>query len=257
MFSYDPSTMLQEKDDIRDRLRDTRLLWDNGRKNGAFIMALVALAGVSRKRYPKHTSQEVYFDKLRKYHPNQKSQITAKEEKEKSDRAGRVEKSKNKRAQEFGDGKAFKCMVLDLLTDIVLPNPKPGTHPPKINFSLPLSKHKTTNIEDLFYRILRCTAIHQGTFASVAYLTERIPEGDVLRLTEPVGIPEWWIIHLIAALASTPELAVSVEPADAVIGGAMRKEIGKAIGREIGKSVGTEIDKEIGKEADEAEEEEQ
>ncbi len=182
-----------KRDEIRDRLVDAELLWQNGRKNGAFIQVLIALAGLSSLRYPKKTSPKVYFDKMREYHPKQTSQIAANEKKQRTSR--------------LSDGQQFKCMVLDLLEDIILPHPKPGVHPPKYNVSLPFSKDKTTNIEVLFYKVLRCTAIHQGTFASVAYLTERTPEGDVLHLTEPAGIPEWWVIHLIEAMGKTPELS--------------------------------------------------
>ena len=197
MCWVEPSLTLTDpmlkRDEIRDRLVDAELLWQSGRKNGAFIQVLIALAGLSRLRYAKKTSPKVYFDKMREYHPKQKSQIAANEKKQK----------RNK----LSDGQQFKCIVLDLLEDTILPNPKPGVHPPKYNVSLPFSKDKRTNIEVLFYKVLRCTAIHQGTFASVAYLTERTPEGDVLHLTEPAGIPEWWVIHLIEAMRKTPELS--------------------------------------------------
>ena len=180
-------------DTIRDRLTDARILWRNGRKNGAFIQALIALAGLASIRYPTRTAPRVYFDKMREYHPAQVSQISADEKRQKRNR--------------LSDGQQFKCMLLDLLEKIVLPNPMPGVCPPKYNFSLPFSSDKKTNVEDLFYKVLRCTAVHQGTFSSVAYLTERTPKGDVLHLTEPAGIPEWWVVHLLDAMEGTPELA--------------------------------------------------
>lgn len=180
-------------DAIRDRLTDAKVLWQNDRKNGAFIQALIALAGLASIRYPKKTPPKVYFDKMREYHPNQVIEIAANEKKQKRN--------------QLSDGQQFKCMVLDLLEDIILPNPKPGVHAPKYNVSFPFSPDKNTNIEDLFYKVLRCTAVHQGTFASVAFLTERTHEGDALHLTEPAGIPEWWIVNLVEAMGTTPELA--------------------------------------------------
>ena len=78
--------MLRKRDEIRDRLVDARLLWQNGRKNGAFIQALIALAGLASLRYPKKTAPKVYFDKMREYHPNQASQIAASEKKQKRNR---------------------------------------------------------------------------------------------------------------------------------------------------------------------------
>ncbi|MCP4593618.1 MAG: hypothetical protein GY842_23015, partial [bacterium] len=182
-----------KRDEIRDRLLDAEVLWHQNRKNGAFIQALVALAGLASLRYPKKTAPKVYFSKMREYHPSQATQITAQEKKQKSNR--------------LSDGQRFKCMVLDLIEDIILPHPRRGVHPPKYNISLPLSTDRKTNIEDLFYKVLRCTAVHQGTFSSVAYLTERTPKGDPLVLTEPTGIPEWWIVHLVNAMSKTPELA--------------------------------------------------
>lgn len=38
---------------LRDRLDDARLLWSKGRKEGAFVMVLIAVAATSRKRYPQ------------------------------------------------------------------------------------------------------------------------------------------------------------------------------------------------------------
>ncbi len=180
---------MQKHDDIGDRLIDARILWQNDRKNGAFIQALIALAAVASLRYPEKTAPKVYFDKMRKYHPNQASQIAAAEKKHKH--------------KKLIDRQQFKCMVLDLLEDII-----GGMQPPKYNVSFPFSKDESTNIEDLFYHLLRCNAVHEGTFSSVAYLTEPTPEGDVLRLTEPAGIPERWIANLVDALAKTPELSI-------------------------------------------------
>jgi len=191
--------MLRKRDEIRDRLLDARLLWQNGRKNGAFIQALIALAGLASLRYPKKTAPKVYFDKMREYHPNQASRIAASEKKQKRNR--------------LSDGQQFKCLVFDLIEDIILPHPTPGVVAPKYNISFPFGKDKMTNIEDLFYKVLRCTAVHQGTFSSVAYLTDRIHNpgqgtySDTLRLTEPAGIPEGWVANLLEALSKTPELA--------------------------------------------------
>lgn len=181
-----------KQDTLRERLTDSTVLWQSGQKNGAFIQALLALAGLASIRYPKKTTPKVYFDKMRKYHPNQANQIAANEKKQKKNR--------------LSDAQRFKCMVLDLLEDLIVPNPKPGMHRPILNVSFPLSPGKKTNIEDLFYKVLRCPAVHEGTFSSVAYLTERTLKGDVMHLTEPVGIPEAWIIHLLVAMSKAPEL---------------------------------------------------
>ena len=41
---------------IRARIEDALLLWDNGRKEGAFLSALVAVAATSRRRFPDRKS---------------------------------------------------------------------------------------------------------------------------------------------------------------------------------------------------------
>ena len=38
---------------IKNRIDDAQLLWDNNRKEGAFINVLIAVASTARKRYPK------------------------------------------------------------------------------------------------------------------------------------------------------------------------------------------------------------
>ena len=110
--------------------------------------------------------------------------------------------------KEMQDGPAFQCMVLDIIQDIIVPHPSPGTHAPKTDIRFPFGEDRNAmSIEDVFYKALRCTAVHEGTFSSVAYLTEPSTEGDVLRLTHPAGIPENWALNIIDALHKTPELA--------------------------------------------------
>lgn len=38
---------------IEDRIADARLLWDHGRREGALLSALVAVAAASRQRFPR------------------------------------------------------------------------------------------------------------------------------------------------------------------------------------------------------------
>lgn len=39
---------------VQNRIDDALLLWNNGRREGAFLSALVAVAATSRKRFPDH-----------------------------------------------------------------------------------------------------------------------------------------------------------------------------------------------------------
>lgn len=199
---------MQNSDDIRDRITDAKVLWANGRKTGAFVLALIALAGVSRRRYPKETSPGVYFNKMREYHPKLADEITTEEEQHKASRKKQKSEGKKLKPEELRAGQAFKCMLLDLIEGIILPNPKPGVHPPKYNIRLPFGRSRNvTNIEVIFYKAFRNTFVHEGKFTPDAFLTERTNEGDVLRLRQPTGIPEAWIPNLLTALHNTPELS--------------------------------------------------
>jgi len=165
-----------------------------GRKHGAFLMALVALAGLSRLRYPKQTAPSIYFDRLREYHPNQLEHIA------------RIEQQRDKK-KPFQDGEAFKCTLLDLIADIILPNPPPGMCQPRKNIVIPFgSDRKDRNIEEIFYEAFRCTFVHEAKMTSDVFLTAPTPQGDVLRLTHPTGIPESWIPNLIVAIRDAPEI---------------------------------------------------
>ncbi len=37
---------------IKNRIKDAYFLWENGRKESAFLLVLIALAGLSKLRYP-------------------------------------------------------------------------------------------------------------------------------------------------------------------------------------------------------------
>ncbi|MCO6437931.1 MAG: hypothetical protein J5J06_12635 [Phycisphaerae bacterium] len=179
---------------IRDRIEDARVLLKASRCDGAFVLALVAVAGLSRIRYPGTTPQRVYFDKLLDYHPDQHANT--------KDRRAKVDESRKMK-----DGQAFKCMILDLISDVIVPNPQPGRFAPRENIRIPFGKSRIlTNIEELFYKAFRNSFIHEGRLTDDAYLTAPTIEGEVLRLNDPTGIPVRWIPNLLAALAKAPEL---------------------------------------------------
>lgn len=50
---------------VKARLEDAMILWDQGRKEGAWVLVLVAAAATSRKRYPRAThADNVSFKKF-------------------------------------------------------------------------------------------------------------------------------------------------------------------------------------------------
>lgn len=50
---------------IRDRTEDAEVLWQHGRKEGAWVLALIAAAATSRKKYPKRPDGEAFKSFIR------------------------------------------------------------------------------------------------------------------------------------------------------------------------------------------------
>src|SRR3989344_173508 len=46
---------------IKERIEDAKYLWQQGRKEGAWIMALIATAATARKRYPRPMNDNESF----------------------------------------------------------------------------------------------------------------------------------------------------------------------------------------------------
>ena len=53
---------------IQNRIDDALFLWDNGRHEGAFLAALIAVAAVARRRYPIMKDRERFERFLRDCH---------------------------------------------------------------------------------------------------------------------------------------------------------------------------------------------
>lgn len=54
---------------IRERLEDAKLLWENGRKQGAWIQVLIAAAATSRQRFPTKHNGEAFRAFIREVTP--------------------------------------------------------------------------------------------------------------------------------------------------------------------------------------------
>jgi hypothetical protein len=184
---------------IRERLEDAEILWNLKRINGAFTLAFAALSGLSRIRYPQGSSYQVYFDKLRKYHPTQHLEIARKEQ------------SRDK-TNPLYDGEAFMCIALDLIDDIVQP-PTPRhvyRHDPESLRVLPYGpERKETNVEEILYKAFRCMLFHESQLSPDVQLTEATPVATIINLEHPLGLPEMWAIHLIHAIRKADEILQS------------------------------------------------
>jgi len=49
---------------IKDRIEDALFLWDTGRHESAFLMALIAVSAVSRQTYPKMKDRQAFVQFL-------------------------------------------------------------------------------------------------------------------------------------------------------------------------------------------------
>lgn len=140
---------------IKNRIEDAQLLWTAGRKEGAFIQILIAVAATSRKRYPKPTP----------------------------------------------DHKAFKQFILDEMGYI--------TGGPSQNVAFPFKGNDKTPLEDILYHHLRCQLVHEGEMPeSIVFTPPKIINGkvfNVLRLLDPLGFPEGWVLNLAQVVQKVPE----------------------------------------------------
>lgn len=53
---------------IRDRIDDALFLWESNRREGAFLVALIAFASAARQRYPGLGDRERFEQLFRDYH---------------------------------------------------------------------------------------------------------------------------------------------------------------------------------------------
>jgi hypothetical protein len=159
---------------VRERIEDAKSLWQAGRKEGAFIQILVAAAATARKRYPKPPKGTRIDSKRRPY-------------------AGEA----------TTDSIAFKTFVLDEMGTV--------TGGPKYNVAFPFRGRGNVPLEEILYEHLRCSLIHEAETPRTIEFTEAVIENGKshasLRLTDPLGLPEFWLWNLARAVARAPENA--------------------------------------------------
>jgi hypothetical protein len=158
---------------IRHRIEDAHVLWQAGRKEGAFGQILIAVAATARKRYPAP--------------PNGAKPVP--------------DDQRPHRGEYARDANAFKTFVLDEMGKI--------TGGPKYNVAFPFQGQHTP-LEDILYEHLRCVLVHEaGMPDSIIMLTVPIHEDrkkfNVLQLTDPWGFPEGWVDNLLSVVVQAPE----------------------------------------------------
>ena len=158
---------------VIERIEDAKLLWNAGRKEGAFVQILIAVAATARKRYPKPPKG------VKPVRDDQRP------------RPGEYAK----------DDKSFKTFMLDEMDKI--------TDGMKYHVAFPFQGNDKTPLEDILYTHLRCHMVHEGETPPTITFTEPVIEDgksySVLKLTDPLGFPEMWMWNLARVVAQAPE----------------------------------------------------
>jgi hypothetical protein len=106
------------------------------------------------------------------------------------------------------DNQSFKSFICDIAGLIVMGD---------LNAPGPLyyrfyteDREDHRKLEDIFYSELRCNLIHEGELNEVEFSESRAENGRLIAsLTVPTRgraeIPDFWVLHLIAAVKAAPE----------------------------------------------------
>ena len=147
---------------IKTRVDDAEHLWAEGRKEGAWVQALIAAAATARKRYPRPMS----------------------------------------------DNKAFKSFICDVAS-VIMTGSTDGPGPIYIEFYSD-KRGDGRKLEDIFYTELRCNLLHEGELKEVGFSKSRLEGGRYegtlsVPARGPAEIPDFWVLHLIAAVKAASE----------------------------------------------------
>jgi hypothetical protein len=158
---------------VRDRIEDAKVLWQAGRKEGAFVQILIAVAATARKRYLKAPKGSKPVPDGQRPRPGEYA----------------------------SDGTAFKTFLLDEMDKI--------TGGMKYNVAFPFQGREKVPLEEILYAHLRCHMVHEGeTPPSITFTEPVVADGkshSTLRLTDPLGLPEFWLWNMARAVAQAPE----------------------------------------------------
>jgi hypothetical protein len=109
--------------------------------------------------------------------------------------------SRKRYPKPMADSKAFKQFILDEMGTI--------TGGPKYNVAFPFKGNDKTPLEDILYYHLRCQLVHEGGMPeTIVFTPPKVERGkvfNVLRLTDPLGFPEGWVINLAKAVQEARE----------------------------------------------------
>ena len=108
----------------------------------------------------------------------------------------------------MSDNQAFKSFICDI-THVIMTGSTNGPSPTYIRFySDNTDDHR--KLEDIFYTELRCNLVHEGELKEVGFSESRLDDGRYegtlsVPTRGPAKIPDFWVLHLIAAVKAAPE----------------------------------------------------
>lgn len=147
---------------IKTHIEDAEHLWAQGRKEGAWVQALIAAAATARKRYPRP----------------------------------------------MGDRQAFTSFICDV-THVIINGEIGGAGPTYVRFYTDTrAEHRA--LEDIFYAELRCNLVHEAELKEIGFSESKLENGRYVgTISVPARgagkIPDFWVLHLIAAVKAAPE----------------------------------------------------
>lgn len=158
---------------VRERIEEAIHLWAAGRKAGACVPLLIAVAATARKRYPRPTKE----------------------------RPGVPHNVRPRAGQHASDNVAFKTFILDEMLTIT-------GGKMKYNVAFPFQGKERVPPEEILYSHLRCPLVHEGEAKAIYLTPAESRDGkifSVLKLTDPFGFPEEWISNLCHVVVTAPE----------------------------------------------------
>lgn len=158
---------------VRERIEEAIHHWAAGRKVGACVPLLIAVAATARKRYPRPTKANPAVPPGGRPRPGEAA----------------------------GDKVAFTTFILDEMLTIT-------GGKMKYNVAFPFQGKGAVPLEEILYTHLRCPLIHEAEAPAIYFTPSELIDGkscSVLKLTDPLGFPESWISNLCHVVVTAPE----------------------------------------------------
>jgi hypothetical protein len=165
---------------VRERVDDAVCLWKNGRKHGALLCLLVAVAATARKRYPEPPKGVKGVDEEAK-----KKQVEI--------RANPGEFVK-------GDRVAFETFILDEMLTLT-----GGKLMWNVKFWF---RGELTAYETILYKFMRNPLVHEADMTGFRFTPTVVVDGKEqyhVEMTNPFGLPEQWVWFLAEAVSKVSE----------------------------------------------------